>query len=443
VSRAVSIDNTAPASPQALSADGGNGWKAKNAFRLRWRNPAERHAPVVGAVVAVCPAAQRPVARLQCARSFHPTTTGVSQSFTVPGPGQWRAYVWLRDAAGNESAAYAADSILRFDDTPPSVTIRAQSPDQPAVVRVRARDSLTPLAVRELLIRRRGEASWISLPTTPDRDGFSAFVDDERLARGVYELRARAVDEAGNERTADKREDGTTARLALPRRIRTRLAVGRPKRVRARGSGGKRRYRIVLIERPRSQFGHTIPLRGRLTSPGGNPLAGKDVEVSEQTKVPGAAWRPIATLRTSQSGRFTFRALRGPSRTLRFRFDGSQTVRGRSALVRLGVRASTTLRTSRGRVVNGEGIAFRGRLRGSGIPPSGKLIELQAWTRGGWRTFATTRASARSGRWSYHYRFSATRGSVRYRFRARVPREAEFPFEAGTSRTVSVQVRGL
>ena len=443
VSKAVSIDNTAPASPQALSADGGNGWKARNEFRLRWRNPAERHAPVVGAVVAVCPAAQRPVARLSCPRRFHPTTNGVSQPFTVPGPGQWRAYVWLRDAAGNESSAYAADSILRLDDTPPSVTIRAQSPDQPAVVRVHATDSLTPLAVRELLIRRRGQAAWISLPTTPDRDGFSAFVDDEQLARGVYELRARAVDEAGNERSADKREDGTFARLALPLRIRTRLAVGRPKRVRARDSGGKRRYRIVLIERPRSRFGHTIPLRGRLTSPGGNPLAGKEVEVSEQTKVPGAAWRPIATLRTTQSGRFTFKALRGPSRTLRFRFDGSQTVRGRSALVRLGVRASTTLRASRGRVVNGETIAFRGRLRGKRIPPSGKLIELQAWTRGGWRTFATTRASARSGRWSYHYRFSATRGSVRYRFRARVPKEAEFPFETGTSRTVAVQVRGL
>ena len=73
-----------------------------------------------------------------CARRFHPTTSGISESFTVPGPGQWRAYVWLRDAAGNESSAYAADSILRFDNTPPSVTIRAQSPDQPAVVRVRA-----------------------------------------------------------------------------------------------------------------------------------------------------------------------------------------------------------------------------------------------------------------------------------------------------------------
>ena len=273
--------------------------------------------------MAVCPAAQRPVARLSCPRRFHPTTSGVSQPFTVPGPGQWRAYVWLRDAAGNESSAYAADSILRYDDTPPSVTIRAQSPNEPAVVRIRATDTLSSLAVRELLIRRRGQSSWISLPTTPDRDGFSAFVDDERLERGVYELRARAVDEAGNERTADKREDGTFARLALPLRIQTRLAVGRPKRVRARGSGGKRRYRIVLIERPRSRFGHTIPLRGRLTSPGGNPLAGKEVEVSEQTKVPGAAWRPIATLRTSQSGRFTFRALRGPSRTLRFRFGGS------------------------------------------------------------------------------------------------------------------------
>ena len=52
------------------------------------------------------------------------------------------------------------------------------------------------------------------------------------------------------------------------------------------------------------------------------------------------------------------------------------------------------------------------------MPDGGKLIDLQAYYRGGWRTFATPRTDRR-GRWSYRYRFGATRGTVRYRFRAR------------------------
>ena len=43
----------------------------------------------------------------------------------------------------------------------------------------------------------------------------------------------------------------------------------------------------------------------------------------------------------------------------------------------------------------------------------------------------------------YRYRFTSTRGTVRYRFRARVPREAGFPFSTGVSRFVYVRVRGL
>jgi hypothetical protein len=443
LSRTVAVDNTAPGSPQGLAVTGGDGWKAKNEFRLSWRNPPERHAPVQSAVVAVCPLTRPARDPLGCPRTAYRTATGETPPIRVPGAGQWRTHVWLRDAAGNENPGSAAEAVLRFDDAPPTISIRPQAPDQPAVVRVRARDGLSPLAVREILLRRRRHTSWVSLPVTPDPDGFSAFVNDERFPDGVYELRARAVDQAGNERSTDKRDDGASALLALPLRIKARLAVGRPKRVRARGAGGKRRYRIVLIERPRSNYGQTIPLRGRLTSPGGNPLAGREVQVSERTKVAGAGWRPIATLRTSHTGRFTFKALRGPSRTLRFRFGGADTIRGRTALVRLGVRASTTLQASRGSVVNGEDVTFRGRVRGAPIPATGKLIELQARTRGGWRTFATTRASARTGRWSYAYRFSATRGTVRYRFRARVPKESGFPYESGTSRPVGVRVRGL
>jgi hypothetical protein len=94
-------------------------------------------------------------------------------------------------------------------------------------------------------------------------------------------------------------------------------------------------------------------------------------------------------------------------------------------------------------VVNGEDVMFNGRVRGAPIPSVGKLVELQAFSRGTWRTFATPRANSRSHRWRYRYRFTATRGTVRYRFRAVVPAEGGYPFVRGASRSVLVLVRGL
>ena len=94
-------------------------------------------------------------------------------------------------------------------------------------------------------------------------------------------------------------------------------------------------------------------------------------------------------------------------------------------------------------VVNGEDITLRGRVLGRPLPAVGKLVQLQAFSRGKWLTFATPRANPSSGRWSYDYRFTATRGTVRYRFRARVPRESGFPYASGASRYVHVTVRGL
>ena len=79
-------------------------------------------------------------------------------------------------------------------------------------------------------------------------------------------------------------------------------------------------------------------------------------------------------------------------------------------------------------------------LRGP-IPDGGKLIDLQAFYRGRWRTFAATRTDAQ-GRWSYDYRFEATSGLITYRFRARIRREAAYPYELGHSRVVRVTVRG-
>jgi hypothetical protein len=177
--------------------------------------------------------------------------------------------------------------------------------------------------------------------------------------------------------------------------------------------------------------------------PGANPLADVDVEVWERVNLPFASWRQVSVVRTSRTGRFRFKALRGPSRTLKFRYPGTATIRSRSAEVQLGIRATTSFRVDRTRVVNGEEVRFQGRLRGRQTGTSGKLLYLQVFTRGRWATFATPRANRLSGRWSEPYRFSATRGLVRYRFRVLIPREASFPYETGRSRSISVSVRGL
>jgi hypothetical protein len=351
--------------------------------------------------------------------------------------------VWLRDAAGNANPSNTAETILRLDDQPPSVAFLPPSDAQPALARVRASESVSHFTVTEILIRRRGDNAWIALPVTTDKNGFSSFIDDERLADGVYELRARAVDAAGNERSTGQRTDGLPAEAVLPLRVKSSLRVGKPRRIRARGARGRPRYRVVLVERPRSRYGRTIPLRGRLTSPGGNPLAGRTVQVLQQTQLPSAPWQNIAILKTDRTGRFRFKALRGPSRTLRFRFDGSDTVRGQTSDVRLGVRATSSMSVDRRHAVNGDEVTFHGRLRGRPLPGTGKLIELQVRARGHWLTFGTTRASSRTGRWRFPYRFSATRGRVRYRFRVHVPRDASYPYESGSSRAIVVAVRGL
>ena len=110
--------------------------------------------------------------------------------------------------------------------------------------------------------------------TTRSADGFSGRLDDEHLPDGIYELRARAFDSAGNEQSTYREISGGVATRRVPERINTRLVAGQVKHVTARRSrGGKRRTRRVIVVRPKVPYGHTIPIRGRLTMPGGNPVA--------------------------------------------------------------------------------------------------------------------------------------------------------------------------
>ena len=105
------------------------------------------------------------------------------------------------------------------------------------------------------------------------------------------------------------------------------------------------------------------------------------------------------------------------------------------------VPARSSITVDRRGVLNGESVTFSGRLVGRPLPDGGKLVDLQVKLRGRWRTFAAPRAdSAAAGATPTASRPPAA--SSRYRFRARIRREAAYPYELGHSRIVRVTVRG-
>jgi hypothetical protein len=439
----IATDNSAPASPAEPSLRGDPGWRATNQFEISWSNPPQSGGPVTMAVFQLCPEANAPTDPRGCTTGTR-SATNITRitNLQVPREGSWTLRLWLRDAAGNDAPSSAiVVRPLRFDATPPSVRFLPSDPNDPTRVRVAASDAVSGIAVGTLEIRRRGSDLWRTIPVAPEQGGFSGIVDDGILPAGRYDVRARAVDAAGNERSTDRAADGSSMSLALPLRIRTHLAVGQVKRTRAHGRRHRGRRRLLGVVRAR--YSERVTLHGRLTTPGGNPLEGSDLDVWQRVGLPGASWARIGTVRTSRTGRFAFRAGRGPNRSLQFRYPGTPTIRSRTSTVDIRVAASSSIHVRPRRVLNGDYVTFRGRVRGRPLPAGGKLVELQVFTRRRWRTFAQPRANHRTGLWRYAYRFEAVTGRVTFRFRARIRKETDFPFELGRSRQVDVTVQGL
>jgi hypothetical protein len=88
----------------------------------------------------------------------------------------------------------------------------------------------------------------------------------------------------------------------------------------------------------------------------------------------------------------------------------------------------------------GGSVRFSGKVRGGYRPDGGKLVELQAFERGHWRSIRTVRTNA-AGAYRYRYRFSFRASGVTFPVRARVRRESGYPFALGTSKRVRVRVR--
>jgi hypothetical protein len=186
-------------------------------------------------------------------------------------------------------------------------------------------------------------------------------------------------------------------------------------------------------------------VEGRLTAPGGAPIAGAQVEVSELPAYAGARARSLPTPRTGAAGRWRLERPRG-------RASGALRVADRSHLdapapvatrtLTLSVRAGVALNIAPRIAAAGGEIRFDGRLLGGPVPADGKQLVLEARSPGGhWVEFHVIRGrSGDGGRFRFAYRFHLP-GPVHYEFRVLCEAEADYPFAAGSSNVVAVYER--
>jgi hypothetical protein len=180
-------------------------------------------------------------------------------------------------------------------------------------------------------------------------------------------------------------------------------------------------------------------IRGTLRTEAGVPVDGARVCVAARTRGSDAPERVIAVPTTDERGAFSARLAPGPSREVRVaHWAGPDAAIERFLTLRSRAVPSLRLRPRR-TLANGERVRFAVRIPAPAN--GGRRLRVQARDGNGWIRIAgghTTEAGA----WHGRYRFHATTGTQRYAFRAVVPRQAGYPYEAGSSRVRHVTVTG-
>jgi hypothetical protein len=171
-------------------------------------------------------------------------------------------------------------------------------------------------------------------------------------------------------------------------------------------------------------------VEGALVDFSGAPLAGAQIEVASRPLMRNAVFSVVAPVLTDGSGRFTVPVPPGPSRTFRLRYVASE-VSGEVVIP-----APVKLKASPRRTRNGKSVRFVGTIPGT---DAGTRVELQARAGRRWVPFRS--ATLSGGKFSAKYRFTSTTTTQRYRFRAVVRSDPNFPYAPATSPTVSVLVR--
>jgi hypothetical protein len=200
-----------------------------------------------------------------------------------------------------------------------------------------------------------------------------------------------------------------------------------------------RRQVTDLVPRVRVAVDHHIRISGTLRDLSDKPVAGVPIRIFSRSST--TAEQYVGSIQTNGHGRYRYVAVANSTRILRLVYDGTRLLLPSQREVTLLVPAASTIRARPNHVRNEQATRFEGRLRSLPAPAAGKLVELQVVLSGRWQTFRTVRTTP-DGSWHVRYRFRRSCGRLGYRFRARLPQEAGYPFETGRTRSIQVHVRG-
>jgi hypothetical protein len=255
--------------------------------------------------------------------------------------------------------------------------------------------------------------------------------DTTNLANGAHVFQAVVWDAAGN-RTLGERHQ---------------VVVGNPGA--PNGTGASRFAELTLkfksggSTRRTVDYGRRATVVGMLSASASTPVSAGVLDVATRVDRPGSPWVAQTPVITDSAGRFEVKVPVAASREVRVSYRAfgldEAAVATRSVLLR--VRAGVTLSITPRKTSALGRVNFHGRLRG-GPFKGGTQVALYAVTRGARKRIPVEVLTANSsGRFEFKYRFSGVaRGPVRYRFVARVNRQAGYPYEAGQSPVASVRV---
>jgi hypothetical protein len=279
-------------------------------------------------------------------------------------------------------------------------------------------------------------------PCQPTAAGTSA-VDAASLPSGAHQVSIVAEDAAGNATTIY----GPARKVIVGGQ---RVGPGSDPVARGAANGANpsdaarltarwtRTNRMTL----KGPYGRRQVIRGRLSDRGVG-IRGARIELV--TAIDGRPGLPLdkGGARTRSDGRFTVILPRNvSSRTLvlRYRSHANDTVAIAERTLVLKVEAGVKLTVRPRRAARGRTVRLTGRLIGHPLPRSGKVVEIQARSRGErWITFRTVRTS-RAGRFTARYTFRRG-GPALYFMRARVRAAADYPYATGVSRSARIRVR--
>ena len=190
----------------------------------------------------------------------------------------------------------------------------------------------------------------------------------------------------------------------------------------------------------RTRYGRPVVLTGRLLTPAGAPISGAELEVVSQDRYIGSPLIAHRAAVTDSNGAYRIVMPNGPSRTIRvgYRARIGDLSYARTSDVEVRVIATMAFRLSKRKLRNRQTLRYLGKIRG---PRTGhRFVEVQVRNGRRWQIVCSVRTDAR-GSFGCAHRFRRTYRRTTYVFRARVRRQAGFPYEPGTSVSRRATVR--